>query len=177
MGDKAVRDIQWIDYKDQKEFGEKYAGKVLHGIIDQVISGSTLRIELIINKNQLLHKNVVVNIAGINAPKVPRRGGRIIDNRRNQNQAPNAKQKQMIAMENKFGAKAKEYCEDRLLGQVVDVRILFVTGQQIIFAHQPLDPTIDPHNILLLLHQTYSPLQSFVFALHSVLDFDCVDYL
>merc|ERR1719361_2371669 len=122
--EKSVRDIEWIQYENQKDFGEKYKGKVLNGIIDQVISGGTVRVELTISKKENKHVNVVVNIAGINAPKLPSKNTARARGKNQRNQPS--------ALDTRFGAKAKEFCEDRLLGQVVGVRILFVSNSQII---------------------------------------------
>eukprot|EP01084_Bolivina_argentea_P261887 442735_1 len=100
---KYVRKIERIKWNQQSTFAMKYKGKILNGIVEQVITGSILRVEVLVNKKKNLYINVVVNIAGINCVK----------------------------SSNDLGIKAKEWTEDRLLGQNVAVKILFVSNKHI----------------------------------------------
>lgn len=123
----SVRDMGWIPWNKQAEFGEQFLGKTLPGIVDGVISGSSLRMELCVDPKKRVFKNVVVNLAGVSAPRVPisANAASTYKGRRTENET----QKKL---ERLFGEKAREWTEMRLLSQKVDVRILFTTSQQII---------------------------------------------
>jgi len=122
----AVRDIEWVQWNKHGEFGEKYKGQILSGIVDGVISGSSLRMELCVDPKERLFKNVVVNLAGVNAPRDPILSSNY---KKNTNRRRN---KDEELLERLFGAKAKEWTEMRLLSQEVKVHILFTSSQQII---------------------------------------------
>jgi len=126
--EKAIRQMEWVKWTDHAKFGEKYLNKTLMGVVDGVISGSSLRVELCIDKNTMDFRNVVVNLAGVNAPRVPMPKSQMAnDDRRRKNKSPIEEK-----LETFFGAKAKEWTEMRLLSQEVKVRVLFTTNQQII---------------------------------------------
>jgi len=122
-----IRMIKWIPYEGQKKFGDQYKNKELKGVVDQVISGSTLRVEL---KSGNSFSNVVVNIAGVNAPKVPPAQGWGKTNRNGRQWSENDKLNHKLSRG--FGIKSREWTEERLLGQIVGVKILFVSNGQII---------------------------------------------
>jgi len=119
----GVRDIHWIQYEEQQKFGEEYKNKTLRGVVDQVISGSTLRVELQLNKAQNSFCNVVVNIAGVNAPQVIDSRSRQASKRAARNDAEDL---------SRFAIAAREWTEERLLGQYVDVKVLHCSNKQIL---------------------------------------------
>jgi len=122
----AVRDISWVAYEDQERFGQQFIGKTLRGVVDQVISGSTLRVELVTDAAKSKFANIVVNMAGVNAPKVPSQ----YSSGKKKEQDRRKKADELLST--KFGEAAREWSEERLLGQVVDVRFLLVSNKQII---------------------------------------------
>lgn len=122
----AVRDMEWVKRENHGEFGEQYKGKTLKGIVDGVISGSSLRMELCVDAERKEFKNVVINLAGVNAPRDPVQSKNY---RANSNRRRNKDEEQLEAL---FGEKAKEWTEMRLLSQEVKVRILFTSSSQII---------------------------------------------
>eukprot|EP01084_Bolivina_argentea_P040951 75563_1 len=123
-----TRNIEWISYtsNDQTEFGEKYKNKILHGVVEEVITGSIIKVELLVDKNQNEFKSVIVNIAGINCPKPPLFSSN--KKSRNRRRSLNRTTPRLDAL---FGIKSREWTEDRLLGQSVDVKILHVSNKDI----------------------------------------------
>lgn len=63
----------WLQRDEHQHFVKKYTNKEIPAIIEQVLSGSTIRIEVILKKQINEHCSLIVNIAGVKAPRVPPR--------------------------------------------------------------------------------------------------------
>jgi len=127
-GERTIRNIEWLAQQKQTAFGQQFKGKTLPGVVDGVISGSSLRMELCVDTKKRIFKTVVVNLAGVNCPRVP-----LPENRRsNYKGQRRERDKKRVQIERDYGAKAKEWTEERLLGQRVNVNIMFVSSNQII---------------------------------------------
>jgi len=88
--------------------------------VDQVLSGSTLRVELLPKEGK--HKMVTINLAGCNTDRPPRRDD---TNAQNPNQFSKSEQ---LALE------SQRFTEERLLGQEVKVKMLLADKLNNIYA-------------------------------------------
>jgi len=125
-GERTVRSMEWLRGQQQNQFGQQYKGKTLSGVVDGVISGSSLRMELCLDAKKRTFKTVVVNLAGVNCPRIPFKESSNYKGRKKKDDDRRKK------IERLFGAKAKEWTEERLLGQKVSVNVMFVSSNQII---------------------------------------------
>merc|ERR1719242_229422 len=109
--ERTVRSMEWLRGQQQNQFGQQYKCKILSGVVDGVISGSSLRMELIVDKKRRVFKTVVVNLAGVNCPRIPFNASSNYKGRKKKEDDRRKK------IERLFGVKAKEWTEERLLGQ------------------------------------------------------------
>lgn len=66
---KHTRVVDWAP--DARKLFDKYKGQVLSGVVDRILDGSTLRVELQ-NKEKPLHNSVItLFLAGVQAPIIP----------------------------------------------------------------------------------------------------------
>jgi len=115
---KHTRQVEWVK-KNHSDLCEKFKNKEVDAIVDQALSGSTLRIELLPKDSK--HKMVNVNLAGCNAPRLPRRD----DTDASNNQSSKTDQ---LAFE------SQRFAEERLLGQEVKVKMLLCDKYDNIYA-------------------------------------------
>jgi len=116
-----VRDSNKKDGKDEYKFLlEKYKGKWLEGIVDQVITGSTLRIELLIPNKINEHISFITSLCGCNAPRTAIQFNNNNDEKDNRNRQMRRKGQKAES----FGPQAKEFVSEKLLHQKVKIKMM-----------------------------------------------------
>jgi len=69
--ENPLRVVKWVADSDAAKLYSQFKNKPLPGIIDYVLDGSTLRIELMDTTGKLSNKMITMYLAGVQCPRVP----------------------------------------------------------------------------------------------------------
>lgn len=128
-----------VDFEpDNEALLAKYKNKRVPAIVEKVIEGTMVRVELIDTKKPPQHSLVTVHLAGLQSPRMPLPlSVRLAQWERRQKKNPSLKDPKPTAelVPDKFAAAAQQFVELRLLQQQVDVILVGIDKQGNLYGH------------------------------------------